>query len=159
MTRTRKMLPLLSAAVLGIAALSWAGEPAAAPRYRVPTKEAPRYQIANGKGSATLLLNASTGASAASMTLLELNQGAAVPEHVHESSAEILYVEEGAAEMTVDGKKLRVEKGDAVYIPAGAKHSAQVVSQESFRAVQVYAGPGPEQRFSQGPRLDKKDGK
>jgi mannose-6-phosphate isomerase-like protein (cupin superfamily) len=78
---------------------------------------------------------------------------------VHEASAEILYIEEGAAEMTVDGKKLRVEKGDAVYIPAGAKHSAQVVSQETFRAVQVYAGPGPEQRFTQGPRLDKKDGK
>lgn len=153
------MLPLLGAAVLGIAARSWAGEPAAAPRYRVSTKEAPRHLIANGKGSATLLLNASTGATAASMTLLELNQGAAVPEHVHETSAEILYIEEGAAQMTVDGKKLRVERGDAVYIPAGAKHSAQVVSQETFRAVQVYAGPGPEQRFTQGPRVDTKDGK
>ncbi|WP_224244955.1 cupin domain-containing protein [Hyalangium gracile] len=154
------MLPLLGAAVLGIAAQAWAGEPAAAaPRHRVPTKDAPRYVIANGKGAATLLLNASTGAKEASVTLLELNQGAAVPEHVHESSAEILYIEEGAAEMMVDGKKLRVEKGDAVYIPPGAKHSAQVVSQETFRAVQVYAGPGPEQRFTQGPRADKKDAK
>ncbi len=159
MTRHVKTLPLLSAAVLGIAALCWAGEPAAALRYRVSTKEAPRHLIANGKGAATLLLNASTGATAASMTLLELNKGAAVPEHVHESSAEILYIEDGAAEMTVDGQKLRVERGDAVYIPAGAKHSAQVVSEGTFRAVQVYAGPGPEQRFTQGPRVDKKDGK
>jgi quercetin dioxygenase-like cupin family protein len=149
----------LSAAVLGVAALSWAGEPAAAPRYHVSTKEAPRHLIANGKGSATLLLNASTGATAASMTLLELNKGAGVPEHVHESSAEILYVEDGAVEMTLDGQKLRVERGDAVYIPAGVKHSAQVVSEGPFRAVQVYAGPGPEQRFMQGPRVDKKDGK
>jgi quercetin dioxygenase-like cupin family protein len=93
------------------------------------------------------------------MTLLELNKGAGVPEHVHESSAEILYVEDGAVEMTLDGQKLRVERGDAVYIPAGVKHSAQVVSEGPFRAVQVYAGPGPEQRFTQGPRVDKKDGK
>jgi quercetin dioxygenase-like cupin family protein len=150
---------LLGAVVLGLAALSWAGEPAPAPRYRVSTKDAPRHLIANGKGTATLLLNASTGATAASMTLLELNTGAAVPEHVHESSAEILYIEQGAAEMTLNGQKLRVGQGDAVYIPAGAKHSAQVVSEEPFRAVQIYAGPGPEQRFTQGPRVDKKDGK
>lgn len=157
MTRPRIVLPLLGAAVLGVAALSWAAEPPAAPvRYRVSTKEAPRHVIANGKGSATLLLNASTGATAASMTLLELGKGAGVPEHIHESSAEILYVEDGAAEMTVSGQKLRVEKGDAVYIPAGAKHSAQVVSEGPFRAVQVYAGPGPEQRFTQGPRVDTK---
>lgn len=151
------ILPLLGAAVLGVAALSWASEPAATPtRYRVSTKEAPRHVIAQGKGSATLLLNASTGATAASMTLLELGKGAGVPEHVHESSAEILYIEDGAAEMTVSGQKLRVEKGDAVYIPAGAKHSAQVVSEVPFRAVQVYAGPGPEQRFTQGPRVETK---
>jgi putative monooxygenase len=157
MTRPRIVLPLLGAAVLGVAALSWAAEPAAAPvRYRVSTKEAPRHVIANGKGSATLLLNASTGATAASMTLLELGKGAGVPEHIHESSAEILYVEDGAVEMTVSGQKLRAEKGDAVYIPAGAKHSALVVSEGPFRAVQVYAGPGPEQRFTQGPRVDTK---
>ncbi|MCY1018838.1 cupin domain-containing protein [Pyxidicoccus sp. MSG2] len=121
-------------------------------RYRVPTSEAPRHVIAGGKGRATLLLNPSTGATAASVTLLELQPGAEVPEHIHDSSAEILYIEEGTAEMTVSGEKLRVGKGDAVYIPAGAKHSARVSPGPTFKAVQVYAGPGPEQRFTQGPR-------
>ena len=137
MTRPRMILPLLGAAVLGAAALAWAAEPAATPQYRVSSKEAPRHLIANGKGSATLLLNASTGATAASMTLLELGKGAGVPEHVHESSAEILYIEDGAAEMTVSGQKLRVERGDAVYIPAGAKHSAQVVSEGQWKLFQT----------------------
>lgn len=152
-------------AVLGVTAPSWATEPtkpAAAPtppRYRVSTSEAPRHAIAQGKGSATLLLNPGTGASAASLQLLELQPGGTVPEHVHEGSAEILYIEEGEAEMTVAGQTLRVGKGDAVYIPAGAKHSAKVVSEHAaLRAVQVYAGPGPELRFTQGPRLDKKAG-
>lgn len=126
--------------------------PAAPVRYRVPTSEAPRHIIAGGKGRATLLLNASTGATAASVTLLELQPGGEVPEHTHDSSVEILYIEEGTAEMTVSGEKLRVGKGDAVYIPAGAKHSARVSPGATFKAVQVYAGPGPEQRFTQGPR-------
>ncbi|NMO18389.1 cupin domain-containing protein [Pyxidicoccus fallax] len=128
-------------------------------RYRVPSAEAPRYIIAGGKGRATLLLNPSTGATAASMTLLELQSGGEVPEHVHDSSAEILYIQEGAAEMTVSGEKVRVGKGDAVYIPAGAKHSARVVSAESFKAVQVYAGPGPELRFTHGTRENPPNGR
>ncbi|HEX8700758.1 MAG TPA: cupin domain-containing protein [Myxococcaceae bacterium] len=165
MTRHKWIYPLLGAPVLGIALLSQAGEPAPAVRYQVSSREAPRHLIANGKGSATLLLNASTGATAASVTLLELGKGASVPEHVHETSAEILYIEEGAVEMTLNGQKMRAERGDALYIPAGAKHSAQVVSEGPMRAVQVYAGPGPEQRFTQGPRMDtekapaRKDGK
>jgi putative monooxygenase len=158
MTRSRMILPLLGAAVLSISALSWANKPATATRYVVSTKEAPKHLLPNGNGSATLLLNASTGASAASMTLLELAKGASAPEHSHDTSAELLYVEDGAVEMVVDGQKMRAEKGDAIYIPAGAKHSVKVVSDGPFRAVQVYAGPGPEQRFTQGPRADKKEG-
>lgn len=161
--RSRLLLPVLAVTGLGAATLAWAQKPApdagsaasapSAVRYVVPTAEAPRHVIANGKGRATLLLTPSTGATAASMTLLEFQPGAEVPEHVHEASAEILYVQEGAAEMTVAGEKRRVVQGDAVYIPAGVKHSARVVSDKApFKAVQVYAGPGPEARFTQGPR-------
>jgi len=122
-------------------------------RYRVSTDEAPRHVIAGGKGRATLLLNPSTGATAASVTLLELQPGGEVPEHTHDASAEILYIQDGAADMVVSGQSLRVGQGDAVYIPAGARHSARVVTPgATFKAVQVYAGPGPEQRFTQGPR-------
>ncbi|WP_342377138.1 cupin domain-containing protein [Myxococcus stipitatus] len=130
------------------------GTPSTSPvRHRVTPAEAPRHLIAGGKGRATLFLNANTGATAASLTLLELQPGGEVPEHTHDTSVEILYIEDGAADMTVAGQTLRVSKGDAVYIPAGAKHSAKVVSPGvPFKAVQVYAGPGPEQRFTQGPR-------
>ncbi|MBU8899812.1 cupin domain-containing protein [Corallococcus sp. M34] len=133
--------------------------PAATPRYRVSTAGSPRYTIAGGRGHATLMLNASTGATAASMSVLELDAGGEVPEHVHATSAELLYVQAGAADMTVNGQGMRVSAGDAVYIPAGAKHSARVVTPgPAFRAVQVYAGPGPEQRFTQGPREDVRNG-
>lgn len=176
--RTRLLAASLAASVLALAAPSRAEEPArkplaptpsaqpapttataqapqaATPRYRVPTAEAPRYSIAQGKGSATLMLNPETGASAASLTLLEFQPGAAVPEHVHTGSVEILYLQEGEAEMTVAGQTLRVGKGDAVYIPAGTKHSAKIVSTTPLRAVQMYVGPGPELRFTTGTRLN-----
>lgn len=120
-------------------------------RYVVSGAEAPAFRVSQGKGTATLLVNRETGASAASLGVLELQGGAGVPEHVHADSVEMLYVEEGQAEMTVEGQPLRVNAGDAVYIPAGLRHSAHVPEDTPrFRAVQVYVGPGPEQRFRQG---------
>lgn len=118
-------------------------------RYVVSSAEAPAFRVP--RGTATLLVNEETGARAASMGILELQGGAGVPEHIHENSVEILYVEEGGAEMTIEGQVMPVKQGDAVYIPAGTRHAAHIPEgTERFRAVQVYVGPGPEQRFRKG---------
>ncbi|MEW5854857.1 MAG: cupin domain-containing protein [Myxococcota bacterium] len=128
--------------------------PGAAPVV-VSSSTAPMHGILNGKGSATLLHNASTGSKEASLSVLVLQGGAEVPEHVHETSVELLYVEEGRVEMVVGGKAVSASAGDAIRIPAGVKHSARVPPGNSAaRAVQVYVGPGPEQRFTAGPRLN-----
>ncbi|HEX8439322.1 cupin domain-containing protein [Archangium sp.] len=120
-------------------------------RHVVGTAEAPTFRISQGKGTAILLVNEETGARAASLGVLELQGGAGVPEHIHEHSVEMLYVEEGGAEMTIEGQVLPVRAGDAVYIPAGTRHAARIPEGTArFRAVQVYVGPGPEQRFRQG---------
>jgi putative monooxygenase len=120
-------------------------------RHVVGSAEAPTFRISQGKGTAILLVNEETGARAASMGVLELQAGAGVPEHIHADSVEMLYVEEGGAEMTIEGQAMTVKPGDAVYIPAGIRHSARIPEgAPSFRAVQVYVGPGPEARFRQG---------
>lgn len=120
-----------------------------------PHAPGPTYVIAGGKGTATLLLGPKLqGAREAALTLLQLAPGAEVPEHVHESSAEMLYIEAGRVEMTIAGRTTRAGPGDAVYIPAGTPHAARVLGPaESVRAVQVYVAPGPEQRFSKGEKL------
>jgi quercetin dioxygenase-like cupin family protein len=125
--------------------------PAAPAGLVVKGDAAPGYRILGGKGAATLLLNATNGAPEAALDLLELQDGAVVPAHVHADSIEILYVLEGRAEFVVAGVPLVAEKGDAVRIEEGAEHSARVVG--SFRAVQVYVAAGPEQRFTAGERI------
>jgi quercetin dioxygenase-like cupin family protein len=117
----------------------------------VPGATAPTFRIAAGRGTATLLLDAAQGASEASMTRLSFQDGAQVPPHVHDASAELLYVLEGRVEMVVAGEAVVAQKGDAIRIPAGVEHSARVVG--GLEAVQVYVGPGPEQRFTQGERV------
>ena len=104
-------------------------------------------RIAQGKGRARILLEESSGSKKAALTLLTLGPGAAVPEHTHDASDEILYLEQGSVEMTIAGQAVKARAGDAIHIPAGTPHSARVVGKKSLKAVQVYVGPGPEQRF------------
>jgi putative monooxygenase len=147
------MSRLLSALLLLCAGCATVQPPAPTTpaRYVVSTAEAPAFRIAQGRGTAVLLLNPDTGAHAASLGVLELQGGAGVPEHTHPESVEILYVEQGEAEMVLEGRTLPVKAGDAVYIPAGLPHAARIAEGAPlFRAVQVYVGPGPEQRFRQG---------
>lgn len=116
---------------------------------------APTYEIAAGRGQAALLLHAGTGSREAAISRLILRSGAEVPEHVHAQSAEFLYVVRGEAVVRIEGKPISLKAGDAVRIPAGQKHSGAVPSSvEQAELVQIYVGPGPEQRFTQGKRLD-----
>ena len=53
--------------------------------------------------------------------------------------------------MTLGSKKFRVKPGMAIYIPPNTPHSFHVDTKvQPFKAVQVYAKPGPEQRFKKG---------
>lgn len=114
----------------------------------------PVYLIADGKAGARVLLDERTapGLKEAAMSELVMLPGTSVPEHVHEVSAELLYVLEGHGVMTMGDKTVPVRAGMAIWIPAGVKHSFRLDTQvEPLRAIQVYTPGGPEQRFLKGP--------
>ncbi|MCK6546563.1 cupin domain-containing protein [Myxococcota bacterium] len=113
----------------------------------------PVFVQPGGTSGARVLLDGTTapGLKEAAMTELVLLPGTSVPEHVHDQSAELLYILEGEATMTLDGETQRVRAGMAIYIPAGVKHSVKLESKlEPLRALQVYTPGGPEQRFKKG---------
>ncbi|MCB9688264.1 MAG: cupin domain-containing protein [Alphaproteobacteria bacterium] len=133
------LLPLLS--------LALAAEPA--PAGVVSAASAPAFRIADGKGTATLLLGPSTGSTRAAVDTLTFDVGAAVPAHRHETSDELLVVVRGRVEVTIGGVVSTAGPGDAVLVPQGVEHAAKVL--EAADLVQVYVGPGPEDRFRAAP--------
>jgi mannose-6-phosphate isomerase-like protein (cupin superfamily) len=130
------------------------------PAAQVPVRGAmidrasqPVHLIAEGKGGARILLDDTTapGLKEAAMTELLMLPGAGVAEHTHDTSAELLYIVEGHATMTLDGQTSMIRAGMAVFIPAGVKHSMKVDARiEPLRAIQIYTPGGPEQRFTKG---------
>src|SRR3954463_2866306 len=104
--------------VFGALSLAASGHASASePQVLIESQKAPVYKILNDKGEAQLLMNEGTGAKEASLDRLILRAGAEIPEHVHENSAEYLYVETGTIQLAVGGKVLVAQGGDAVYIP------------------------------------------
>ena len=67
-------------------------------------------------------------------------------EHVHDGSAELLYVVSGTGELVVDGDKYPIQPFTAVYVPPNTKHSF-TAGDSQVDAIQFYTPAGPEQRF------------
>ena len=69
-----------------------------------------------------VLLDGSSGAANQSLAEAELAPDQSTERHYHPRSEEIYILLEGWAEMEVDGERGRVEAGNAILIPAGARH-------------------------------------
>ncbi len=97
-------------------------------------------------GPATIFAEPSiTGDKRFSAAILTLAKGVTVPEHVHQSESELLYILAGSGTMTVAGVKLAVTPTSVVQVPPATKHS--FTASENVKALQLYTPAGPEQRF------------
>jgi mannose-6-phosphate isomerase-like protein (cupin superfamily) len=86
-------------------------------------------------------------AAAPSVYLGRLSGTGAVAEHVHDKSWEVLCAVEAAGTFTLDGHAQRMGPRTCVSVPPGTKHAWQPDPGSTLVAVQLYAPPGPEQRF------------
>lgn len=147
--------------LLALAAAACAGSPSAAPeRDSAPVTLAPESvpspAIApvvlhrdgaprRGNPLGTAIITPLARGGAAFVGLLTLAPGARVPEH-QDPTEEYLYVLSGGGEVTIDGVVSDLRPGVAVLMPAGATVS-YVNGPELTEVVQVFAGPGPADKY------------
>jgi quercetin dioxygenase-like cupin family protein len=55
---------------------------------------------------------------------MQFSEDAEVPEHSHESQWGVIL--KGKTDLTIDGEERTYSKGDCMFIPKGAKHSAKI---------------------------------
>jgi len=124
-------------------------------RFAVRADHIPTYVVMGGKGGVKILLDQETvGAKEASMGLITALPGTVIPPHTHDG-AEFVYVLEGRGEVFLAGQTIPIEGGMALYIPPNTEHGVKVTTEVTpLRAIQVYAPPGPEQRFKTGKKVE-----
>lgn len=118
--------------------------PSPAPRVSPPVTrvaDAERRISPNGKARVTILARGLE----AFVARLELDPGAAVPEH-RDSTEEYIYVLEGSGTITIDDATHPLAKGDTVYMPADAQVSFQN-GDAPLVGLQVFAGPEPAAKY------------
>ncbi len=68
---------------------------------------------------------------------MEFHESITVPEHSHEAQWGVVL--DGVMELTVEGSKQTLRKGDTYYIPRGASHAAKI--EGGYRDVVVFDQP------------------
>ena len=76
-----------------------------------------------------------------------------VPPHRHRATDEIVYVLEGAYEITAGAEKLTIRAGDVVSIPRGTTHSLRNISDGPGRFLAIITPSGFERFFAEISRL------
>lgn len=117
-------------------------------QHLVRAADAPWIPLAAGQARVQMLVDRETqGARLVYAGQFVAEPGLRLPAHAHDDADEILFVREGAGTFTIAGERIAVEPGMVVRIPAGTEHAFAADGAAPFAAVQVYAGPGPAERF------------
>ncbi len=76
------------------------------------------------------------------LVLMNLKPGDEIGEEVHETIDQFLRFEKGEGVVFIDGVKHKVADGDAVIVPAGAKHNVTNTSKNTeLRLYTIYSPP------------------
>ncbi|HVZ74813.1 MAG TPA: cupin domain-containing protein [Polyangia bacterium] len=127
-----------------------------APPLELPVADAAKVEpiaLPGGKARVRMLFDPQkSGHAEAYLGVLEADPGAEVPKHQHDGAEEILFVLSGSGgELTVGAEKMPFAADEAIYIPEGQPHAAKFTGPDKTVVLQLYAPPGPEQRFKTPP--------
>ena len=75
------------------------------------------------------------------LVLMALKPGEDIGEEVHADRDQFFRVEKGGGEAVIDGKSTKVKAGDAILVPAGARHNVRNTGAKSMKLYTLYGPP------------------
>ena len=75
------------------------------------------------------------------LVLMSLKPGEEIGEEIHENNDQFFRFESGAGKCTIDENNYHVTEGDAIVVPAGAKHNVINTGAEPFKMYTIYEPP------------------
>ncbi|MFW2389321.1 MAG: cupin domain-containing protein [Polyangiales bacterium] len=122
-------------------------EPSATFRLSDPADSGP-FMHAENRLAVMIYLDAGSAARPVpSLGALDGDPTLNVPEHIHETSAEVLWFQDGSGAMRVGDDTRPIRPGTFVYVPPNTIHGFEPDGTRPVFAYQVYTPSGPEQRF------------
>lgn len=88
------------------------------------------------------------------LVLMTLQPGEEIGEETHSGIDQFFRVEKGAGEVRINGQPTRIRDGDAVIVPAGARHNVVNTGIEPLRLYTLYSPPEHQDRTVQATRAE-----
>lgn len=74
--------------------------------------------------------------------------------HSHRGMEEVIYVEKGVGKAWVDGEVEPIGAGDAILIPAGARHMMINTGRSRLKLICAFSAADPEKRYKEWPEIN-----
>ena len=75
------------------------------------------------------------------LVLMALEPGAQIGEEVHADHDQFFRVEKGQGEVSIDGRRTKIKSGDAIIVPAGARHNVINTGEKPLKLYTLYGPP------------------
>jgi len=75
------------------------------------------------------------------LVLMSLLAGEEIGEEIHPENDQFFRFDQGTGKVIIDGNEYEVKDGDAVLVPAGAKHNVVNTGSEPLRFYTIYSPP------------------
>jgi mannose-6-phosphate isomerase-like protein (cupin superfamily) len=75
------------------------------------------------------------------LVAMALKPGEEIGEEVHADHDQFFRVEKGKGEVWIDGERTKIKNGDAIVVPAGARHNVLNTGDKSLRLYTIYGPP------------------
>lgn len=75
------------------------------------------------------------------LVLMALKRGEEIGEETHHENDQFFRIESGSGKCFIDGNEYEIQSGDAIIIPAGAKHNIINTGKTELKVYTLYAPP------------------
>jgi len=75
------------------------------------------------------------------LVLMALAPGEDIGEEVHPDRDQFFRIEEGKGEVSIDGRKSKIESDSAILVPAGARHNVKNTGDKPLKLYTLYGPP------------------
>ena len=75
------------------------------------------------------------------LVLMALKRDEEIGEEVHSGHDQFFRIEKGKGEVRIDGKRTKIRSGDAILVPAGARHNVINTGRKPMKLYTLYGPP------------------
>jgi mannose-6-phosphate isomerase-like protein (cupin superfamily) len=75
------------------------------------------------------------------LVLMAIAPGEDIGEEVHPDRDQFFSIEKGKGEVTIDGRRTKIEADTAILVPAGARHNVRNMGDEPLKLYTLYGPP------------------